>query len=103
MMILVLLGWRIQRLSSALTSSPASFWTQGEYLYSNEFGCYKSLSSRSSVIFGVFLGIGTFIFALIRAYAPKLTLMAVFGTIALDIFCVSVVRLFLDRLLNAPL
>lgn len=45
------------------------------------------LDTRSSVVFGCFLGVGTFFFAFIRAYAPKLTLMSVFGTIALDIFC----------------
>ena len=42
----------------------------------------------STVVFGVFLAFGTFLFALIRAYAPRLTLMSVFGTIAIDIFCV---------------
>lgn len=35
------------------------------------------------------MGFGCFIFALVRAYAPKLTIMSVFGTIAIDIFCVS--------------
>ncbi|TBU59289.1 hypothetical protein BD310DRAFT_976680 [Dichomitus squalens] len=45
------------------------------------------LDTNSTVIFGVFLGVGTFFLALIRAYVPKLTLMSVFGTIAIDIFC----------------
>ncbi|TFK82815.1 hypothetical protein K466DRAFT_666286 [Polyporus arcularius HHB13444] len=45
------------------------------------------LDTRSTVVYGVFLGFGCFLFALIRAYAPKLTLMSVFGTIAIDIFC----------------
>ncbi|KAH9849321.1 hypothetical protein C2E23DRAFT_870653 [Lenzites betulinus] len=45
------------------------------------------LDTRSTVVFGVFLGFGCFLFALIRAYAPKLTIMSVFGTIAIDIFC----------------
>ncbi|KAJ3525006.1 hypothetical protein NM688_g8467 [Phlebia brevispora] len=45
------------------------------------------LDTRSTVVFGVFLGFGNFIFALIRAYAPKLLLLSIFGTIALDIFC----------------
>ncbi|KAI0339296.1 hypothetical protein BDW22DRAFT_1409168 [Trametopsis cervina] len=45
------------------------------------------LDTRSSIIYGVFLGVGIFIFAFIRAYAPKLTLMSVFGTIAIDIYC----------------
>ncbi|KAI0777718.1 hypothetical protein BD413DRAFT_519071 [Trametes elegans] len=45
------------------------------------------LDTRSTVVFGVFLGFGCFLFALIRAYAPKLIIMSVFGTIAIDIFC----------------
>ncbi|KAI8970891.1 hypothetical protein BD414DRAFT_501521 [Trametes punicea] len=45
------------------------------------------LDTRSTVVFGVFLGFGCFLFSFIRAYAPKLTVMSVFGTIALDIFC----------------
>ncbi|KAK7677319.1 hypothetical protein QCA50_019649 [Cerrena zonata] len=47
------------------------------------------LDTRSTVVYGVFLGFGVFIFALIRAYAPKLTLMSIFGTIAIDIYCVG--------------
>jgi len=45
------------------------------------------LDTRSSAVFGCFLGVGTFIFALMRAYSPKLTLLSIFGTIAIDIFC----------------
>ena len=48
------------------------------------------LDTRSSVCFGVFLAFGMFIFSLLRAYAPRLTIMSIFGTIALDIYCVSV-------------
>lgn len=54
------------------------------------------LDARSSVVFGCFLAIGTFIFALVRAYAPKLTFLSIFGTIAVDIFCVSL------NILNQP-
>ena len=43
---------------------------------------------RSSAVFGVFLGIGTFIFAAIRAYYKSLMFMSIFGTIAINIFCV---------------
>lgn len=32
-------------------------------------------------------------FGIMRAYAPKLLFMSVFGTIALDIFCVSEISL----------
>ncbi|EED82525.1 predicted protein [Postia placenta Mad-698-R] len=45
------------------------------------------LDTRSSAIFGAFLGVGVFFFALIRAYAPRLIITSVFATIAIDIFC----------------
>jgi Putative ER transporter, 6TM, N-terminal len=40
-------------------------------------------------MFGVFLGFGAMIFAFARAYSPQLILFSIFGTITLDIFCVS--------------
>ena len=63
------------------------------------FEAYDELFCRSSVIYGVFLGVGSFVFALLRAYSPKLTIMSLFGSIVLDIFCVSAISLiscFLD-------
>ncbi|KAJ7463697.1 hypothetical protein FB451DRAFT_1352935 [Mycena latifolia] len=45
------------------------------------------LDVRATAVYGVFLAIGAFIFGLIRAYAPKLLFMSIFGTIAIDIFC----------------
>ncbi|EPS95103.1 hypothetical protein FOMPIDRAFT_1038634 [Fomitopsis schrenkii] len=45
------------------------------------------LDTRSSVCFGVFPAFGIFIFSLMRAYTPRLTIMSIFGTIALDIYC----------------
>lgn len=39
------------------------------------------LDIRSTVVFGVFLAFGAGFFALIRAYAPKLQIMAIFGVI----------------------
>ncbi|KAH9925739.1 uncharacterized protein B0H18DRAFT_1007982 [Fomitopsis serialis] len=45
------------------------------------------LDTRSSVLFGVFLAIAIFILSLLRAYAPRLTIMSVFGMIAVDIYC----------------
>jgi len=53
---------------------------------------------RSSAVFGVFLGFGSLLFAVIRAYYKSLMFMSIFGTIAIDIFCVchSIIhRLFL--------
>jgi len=46
------------------------------------------LDIRSSAVFGVFLGIGSFLFAAIRAYYKSLMFMSIFGTIAIDVFCV---------------
>jgi hypothetical protein len=46
------------------------------------------LDFRSSIVFGCFLAVGAFFFGLVRAYAPKLILFSIFGTVALDIFCV---------------
>ncbi|TDL18689.1 hypothetical protein BD410DRAFT_900749 [Rickenella mellea] len=45
------------------------------------------LDVSSSAVFGVFLGVAVFFFACVRAYAPKLALFAVFGTVVVDIFC----------------
>ncbi|KAJ7775586.1 hypothetical protein B0H16DRAFT_1713170 [Mycena metata] len=45
------------------------------------------LDIRATAVYGGFLAIGAFIFGLIRAYAPKLLFMSIFGTIAVDIFC----------------
>ncbi|KZT59231.1 hypothetical protein CALCODRAFT_450301 [Calocera cornea HHB12733] len=45
------------------------------------------LDPAASTVFGVFFFVGTFGFALIRAYAPRLTLLAIFGTIVLDVMC----------------
>ena len=47
----------------------------------------------SSAVFGAFLAIGTFFFAIIRAYYKPLIILSVFGTIAMDIFCVRCVPL----------
>ena len=42
----------------------------------------------SSVIYGVFLAVGCFFFALARVRSPNLALFSIFGTIFLDIICV---------------
>ncbi|KAG8707935.1 hypothetical protein FRC11_006964, partial [Ceratobasidium sp. 423] len=43
------------------------------------------LDVRSTVVFGVFLGVGAFALALMRVRAPKLALTSIFGTIFLDV------------------
>jgi len=48
----------------------------------------RSPIPRSSAVFGVFLAIGAFLFAAIRAYYRPLIFMSIFGTIAIDVFCV---------------
>ncbi|KAI9465778.1 hypothetical protein BJY52DRAFT_1376562 [Lactarius psammicola] len=45
------------------------------------------LDTRSSAVFGAFLVIGTFVFAIVRAYYKPLIFLTTFGTIAIDIFC----------------
>lgn len=44
--------------------------------------------ARASVLFGVFLAFGAMVFALVRAYGAPFLFFSIFGTIALDIFCV---------------
>ena len=41
------------------------------------------------MVFGVFLAVANILFALMRAYAPPLIFTSIFGTVAIDIFCVS--------------
>ncbi|GBE84358.1 hypothetical protein BKA93DRAFT_807068 [Sparassis latifolia] len=45
------------------------------------------LDTRSSIVFGCFLGFSSFLFALLRVYVPKLILMSIFASIAMDIYC----------------
>ena len=84
-----------QRSSAGLANPDALFQNaifRGDFLDTGYASCEHDLLQNSNkllsstVVFGVFLAFGTFLFALIRAYAPKLTLMSVFGTIAIDIF-----------------
>ncbi|KAL7284167.1 hypothetical protein ACG7TL_001449 [Trametes sanguinea] len=69
------------------TTASAAGLANPDALFQNAIFNGVFLDTRSTVVFGVFLGFGCFLFALIRAYAPKLTIMSVFGTIAMDIFC----------------
>ncbi|KZT34658.1 hypothetical protein SISSUDRAFT_1052456 [Sistotremastrum suecicum HHB10207 ss-3] len=45
------------------------------------------LDTKSTIMFGAFLAVGTFIAAFVRAYYPKLALMSLYLTIFIDIFC----------------
>ncbi|KAJ7186248.1 hypothetical protein B0H12DRAFT_1173827 [Mycena haematopus] len=45
------------------------------------------LDIRASAVYAGFMIAGNLIFGLIRAYAPKLLFLSIFGTIAVDIFC----------------
>ena len=56
------------------------------------------LPLSASVIFGVFLGFGTLLFALVRAYSPPFLFFSIFGTIAVDIVCVRRPFLFYECL-----
>lgn len=82
--------FRTPMLFSLLTFSRDVSWTRSKDSF---FGCFCDLLtfvSSSSIVFGCFLGLASFFFALIRAYAPKLTILSVFATIAVDLFCVSI-------------
>lgn len=50
----------------------------------------SDIPDRASVMFGVFLGFGNMIFSITRSYSPSLFFFSIFGTIAVDIFCVCV-------------
>ncbi|KAI0279079.1 hypothetical protein BGY98DRAFT_916273 [Russula aff. rugulosa BPL654] len=58
-----------------------------EQLYKVEVFQGVFLDASASVIFGVFLGFGTMVFALVRAYSPPFLFFSIFGTIAVDVFC----------------
>ncbi|KAI0320467.1 hypothetical protein OF83DRAFT_1053079 [Amylostereum chailletii] len=45
------------------------------------------LDTRSTVVFGVFIALGSGFFAFSRASVPPLIPFSIFGTIALDVFC----------------
>ncbi|KAL1742634.1 hypothetical protein HDZ31DRAFT_42783 [Schizophyllum fasciatum] len=45
------------------------------------------LDPRSSAVYGAFLFIGAYFMGLIRAHFPKLALLAIFGTIVMDVMC----------------
>ncbi|KAF8504548.1 hypothetical protein F5888DRAFT_760893 [Russula emetica] len=58
-----------------------------EQLYKVEVFQGVFLDASASVIFGVFFGFGTLVFALVRAYSPPFLFFSIFGTIAVDFFC----------------
>ncbi|KAI5832414.1 hypothetical protein K523DRAFT_344860 [Schizophyllum commune Tattone D] len=45
------------------------------------------LDPRSSAVYGAFLFIGAYFMGTIRAHFPKLALLAIFGTIVMDVMC----------------
>ncbi|KAJ3509937.1 hypothetical protein NLJ89_g4950 [Agrocybe chaxingu] len=47
------------------------------------------LDTRSTVVYGVFLFVGTYLLGAIRAFIPNLALLSIFGTIVVDVFCTS--------------
>ncbi|KAJ7595105.1 hypothetical protein C8J56DRAFT_1013068 [Mycena floridula] len=76
----------LQAAVAQVRSSPA-FQTNPTLAQTGAIFSGVFLDIRSTAVYGGFLIFGSIIFALIRAYAPKLLFMSVFGTIALDIFC----------------
>ncbi|KAG9019733.1 hypothetical protein FRB90_011004 [Tulasnella sp. 427] len=45
------------------------------------------LDTRSTVVFGVFLGVASFVLGYVRTLNPKLTLPSIFATIFVDVIC----------------
>ncbi|BGP35025.1 hypothetical protein JCM10296v2_006855 [Rhodotorula toruloides] len=78
----VILAAAVQRAQTSVASA-----TNPDVAYSSTIFHGNFLDTRSTVCFGVFLGVGTFFFGLIRAAAPKLMLLAIFGTIVVDVMC----------------
>jgi hypothetical protein len=84
---------RYRRLRSLLTASLAltllassvASATNPDVAYRSTIFHGNFLDARSTVVFGVFLAVGTFVFGLIRATTPKLMLLAIFGTIVVDV------------------
>ncbi|BGP73444.1 hypothetical protein NBRC10513v2_006855 [Rhodotorula toruloides] len=78
----VILAAAVQRAQTSVASA-----TNPDVAYRSTIFHGNFLDARSTVVFGVFLGVGTFFFGLIRAAAPKLMLLAIFGTIVVDVMC----------------
>ncbi|GAA5839652.1 hypothetical protein JCM5353_003329, partial [Sporobolomyces roseus] len=78
----VLLASSVQRVTAGVAGA-----TNPDVQYRMEIFKGQFLDWRSSTVFGVFLAIGAFVLGLIRAHRPKLTLLAIFGVIVLDVLC----------------
>ncbi len=50
---------------------------------------YISTIARSSAVYGAFLFVGAFALGAVRAYLPNLTILAIFGSIVLDVVSTS--------------
>ncbi|TFK67683.1 hypothetical protein BDN72DRAFT_87052 [Pluteus cervinus] len=57
---------------------------QQEFVFRGMF-----LDPRTSAVYGAFFFIGTFALGALRARAPQLTLLSIYGTIVLDIMCTT--------------
>ena len=76
------------------------FLTLGGYVSRRDKHSLIRLSTpkyRTSAVYGAFLFIGAFALGTIRAYAPNLALLSVFGGIVLVVVCPASVTLLLHR------
>ncbi|CAA7266340.1 unnamed protein product [Cyclocybe aegerita] len=79
-----LLAQQQQKLQSSLDPNlPIGLQTQSAIWH----GLF--LDTRSTVVYGVFLFVGTYLLGAIRAFIPNLALLSIFGTIVIDVFCTS--------------
>ncbi|KAI5476687.1 hypothetical protein MNV49_007401 [Pseudohyphozyma bogoriensis] len=78
----VLLASQTQRVAASVAGA-----TNPESLYQVSIFKGEFLDARATVVFGVFLFVGTFVLGLLKAKAPKLALFAIFGCIVMDVMC----------------
>ncbi|GAA6009109.1 hypothetical protein JCM11491_005752 [Sporobolomyces phaffii] len=78
----VVLRSSVQRVTAGIAGS-----TNPDIAYRKEIFRGQFLDWRSTTVFGVFLAVGTFVLGLVRAHRPKLTLLAIFGAIVIDVLC----------------
>ncbi|KWU42289.1 hypothetical protein RHOSPDRAFT_36164 [Rhodotorula sp. JG-1b] len=76
----VLLASQVQTVQGSISAA-----TNPDAAYQRQIFEGAFLDWRSTLVFGVFLGTGAFAFGLMRAKRPKLMLLAIFGTIVLDV------------------
>ncbi|EUC58450.1 fusaric acid resistance-like protein [Rhizoctonia solani AG-3 Rhs1AP] len=76
-------------LESAVQQARASIANEPDQIVSFQTMVFRGefLDTRSTAIFGAFLGVGTFLFTILRVRAPNAVFAGVFGNVFLDVIC----------------